>query len=278
MQFRLIVESRDDAADGASNMAVDEALLESAVTPGAIPTLRLYHFRRPTVTFGYGQDVAQAVNESACRDRGVEYVRRITGGRALLHGHDLTYSVAAPRLARSVKSTYQSVTGAVREALAQLGVPVDPPRVSNESRTMRAGRHLPCLAVPTGHEITTDGRKVVASAMRFRRRGFLTHGSILWSIDRQLSMLVTRHGEHDALPAVGIREIELNPPAFGDTELIEALSCAFEELLGASALLGALSLEESARVSVLAEKYRSEDWTTGSHTRSRLVDNTETVW
>ena len=84
-------------------MAGDEALLESAVTPGAVPTLRLYHFRRPTVTFGYGQDVAQAVNQAACRDKHVECVRRITGGRALLHGHDLTYSVAAPRLARSVK-------------------------------------------------------------------------------------------------------------------------------------------------------------------------------
>ncbi|GMR24702.1 MAG: lipoate--protein ligase family protein [Acidobacteriota bacterium] len=286
MSFRLIInvrdvrdvsDVRDAAADGASNMAVDEALLASAMNPGALPTLRLYHFHRPTVTFGYGQNVAQAVNETACRDRDIECVRRITGGRALLHQHELTYSITAPPFARSVQSTYQSVTSAVRRALGQLGVPVDPPRTPSEDQTTRAGSHLPCLAVPTGHEITTGGRKIVASAMRFRRRGFLTHGSILWSIDRPLSKQVTL-GDQDALPAVGIREVELNAPVFGEAELIEALSSAFEELLGAPALPGALSSEESAHASDLAEKYRSECWTRGRLARSRLVDNSETVW
>lgn len=259
-------------------MAVDEALLESAVRPGATATLRLYHFRRPTVTFGYAQDLSQTVNETACRDANVDCVRRITGGRALLHGHDLTYSVSAPPLARSVKTTYQSVSGAVRRALARLGVPLDPPRVPSESRATPAGRHLPCLAVPTSHEITTGGRKVVASAMRFRRRGFLTHGSILWTIDRPLSRRVTGHSEHDALPAVGIREVELDGPEFDEAELANALSVEFEQLLGASAVRGALSPEESARASLLTEKYRSEGWTRGGRVRSRLVDNTETVW
>ena len=256
MQFRLIVDGRDGGADGAWNMAVDEALLESAMQPGAIPTLRLYHFHRPTVTFGYGQDVAQAVNEAACRNRGIECVRRITGGRALLHQHELTYSVAAPPFTRSVRSAYQSVTGALRNALERLGVPVDPPGAHER---VRAPGHLPCLAVPTGHEITAGGRKVVASAMRFRRGGFLQHGSILWSIDRPLSKQVTRLGDQDALTAVGIRE--LNAPAFGEAELVEAVSSAFEELLGAAAMPGALSPEESERVSNLAERYGSKGWT-----------------
>ncbi len=263
MPFRLIIDGRDGrdgGADGASNMAVDEALLGSAMKPGAIPTLRLYHFHRPTVTYGYGQDVAQAVNQAACRDKNVECVRRITGGRALLHQHELTYSIAAPPFARSVRSAYQSVTGAVRSALEQLGVPVDPPGAPAEDDTVRAPDHLPCLAVPTGHEITAGSRKVVASAMRFRRRGFLQHGSILWSIDRPLSKQVTRLGDQDAFPAVGIRE--LDAPAFGEAELIEALSSAFKELLGAPAMPGALSPEESAHVSALTEKYRSEGWAT----------------
>ena len=273
MQFRLIVDGRHGGADGAWNMAVDEALLESAMKPGAIPTLRLYHFHRPTVTFGYGQDVAQAVNEAACRDRGVQCVRRITGGRALLHQHELTYSVAAPPFTRSVRSAYQSVTGALRSALERLGVPVDPPGAHER---VRAPGHLPCLAVPTGHEITAGGRKVVASAMRFRRRGFLQHGSILWSIDRPLSKQVTRLGEQDPLPAVGIREVNLNvsalnAPAFGEAELVEALSSAFEELLGAPAMPGALSPEESERVSNLAEKYRSEGWTSRGDAGSCLA-------
>ena len=269
MQFRLIVEARHGGADGAWNMAVDEALLESAMKPGAIPTLRLYHFHRPTVTFGYGQDVAQAVNEAACRDRGVDCVRRITGGRALLHQHELTYSVAAPPFTRSVRSTYQSVTCALRRALERLGVPVDPPGAHER---VRAPDHLPCLAVPTGHEITAGGRKVVASAMRFRRRGFLQHGSILWSIDRPLSKQVTRLGDQDSLSAVGIRELNaFNAPGFGEAELVEALSSAFEELLGAPAMPGALSPEESEHVSNLAEKYRSEGWTSRRDAGSSLA-------
>ena len=119
---------------------------------------------------------------------------------------------------------------------------------------------------------------MVASAMRFRRRGFLTHGSILWTIDRPLARKLTCHGEHDALPAVGIREVQLDGPAFGEAELINALSSAFEGLLGASARLGSLSPEESALASDLTEKYHSESWTRDGRVRSRLVDNSETVW
>ena len=282
MQFRLIVDGRHGGADGAWNMAVDEALLESAMKPGAIPTLRLYHFHRPTVTFGYGQEVAQAVNEAGCRDRRVEWVRRITGGRALLHQHELTYSVAAPPFTRSVKSAYQAVTGALRSALERLGVPVDPPGAQQEVRGVRGVRapgHLPCLAVPTGQEITAGGLKVVASAMRFRRRGFLQHGSILWSIDRRLSKQVTGLGEQEPLTAVGLQELDaVNAPAFGEAELVEALSSAFEELLGAPATPGALSPEESQRVSNLVEKYRSEGWTSRRDPGSHLVDNSEAVW
>ena len=256
MRFRLLVERDDGAADGASNMAVDEALLESAMLSDAIPTLRLYRFRRPTVTFGYAQDVVDAVNEAACRDHDIDWVRRITGGRALLHQHELTYSVTAPPFVGSVRATYRAVTGAIRSALERLRVPLDPPR---QPETIRAPRHLPCLAVPTGHEITATGNKLVASAMRFRRRGFLQHGSILWAVDHALWKKVTRLGEHDAMPAVGLSD--LDGPAFGEDDLVESLSSAFEELLGEAPTPGSLSAVEVARASELAEKYRSSGWT-----------------
>jgi lipoate-protein ligase A len=274
LRFRLFVDVGGASADGAWNMAVDEALLESAMEPGGLPTIRLYHFGRPTVTFGYHQDVTRALNQAACRARGIDCVRRITGGRALLHQHELTYSVTAPPFAGSVRGVYESVTGALRNALEHLDVPIDPPA---SSPLPRAPEHLPCLAVPTGHEITAGGKKLVASAMRFRRRGFLQHGSILWSIDRALWAELTRLETRAPLPAIGLHE--LDTPGFGEASLVEAISSAFAELFGAEASAAGLTLAESERASQLAEKYASLTWTQDRfHAESRLVDNSEAVW
>lgn len=254
MRLRVLV---DGPADGAENMARDEALLDSALAPDASATLRLYRFRSPTMTVGYGQILSEVIDVSACRRLGVDRVRRVTGGRALLHQHELTYSFAAPALARSVRSTYASVTGALRRALENLDVPIDS---MEPGRALRAPAHLPCLAVPTGHEITArGGKKLVASAMRFRRRGFLQHGSILWSVDHDRWRELTRLGPDDELPAIGIRE--LGTPDFQESDLIDALSRAFSELLGAPATEGTLTPAETARVLSLRAKYRSTAWT-----------------
>ncbi len=260
-------------------MAVDETLLDSATKPDAAATLRLYRFRSPTVTFGYAQPVSDAINPVACERLGVECVRRITGGRALVHQHELTYSFAAPALASSVKSTYRRVTGAIRSALERLDVPVDP-RVDSPrtGQGAAAPAHLPCLAVATGHEITSrGGDKLVASAMRFLRRGFLQHGSILWSIDRSFWRQVTLLGPEDAVPAVGIRD--LGGTQLTENDLIDALSTAFSALVGSSAVETPLTSEESALASTLEEKYRSRAWTEERRVlESPLVDNSEAFW
>lgn len=254
MHFRLVV---DGCFDGAVNMARDEAVFESALEPGARATLRLYGFASPTMTFGYGQSVADAVDAAECRRLGVDYVRRLTGGRALLHQHELTYSFATPTLTRSVRSTYALVTGALRRGLENLGIPLDstaprPPR--------RPSARLPCLAVPTGHEITSrGGDKLVASAMRFRRRGFLQHGSILWAVDRDLWRRLTHLDPGDRLPAVGIRE--LDGPDLPQSDLVDALSAAFSELLGAEPSRSPLTRAETVRARELEAKYRSAAWT-----------------
>lgn len=256
MRFRLVVDR--EAADGAVNMAVDEALLESATLPQAVPTLRLYHFQNPTVTFGYGQAVTDAVRETACRGLGIEYVRRITGGRALLHQDELTYSVAGPRVAASARETYRVVSDAIRSALQKLGVTLDPP-ASRDAAS--APRHLPCLAVPSGHEITAGGgKKLVAGAMRSRRKAFLLHGSILWSVDTSLWRRLTRLGEDEPLPAVGLRDLSADA-TFEEEELVDSLTAAFEEAWKGPSIAGDLSADEARRVSELAVKYRSSEWT-----------------
>lgn len=278
MRLRLLV---DAPADGAVNMAVDETLLESASSPDAPATLRLYRFRSPTVTFGYGQALSDAVDPLACERLGVGYARRITGGRALLHQDELTYSFAAPSLARSVKSVYRTVTGAIRTALERLHIPIDPPppdrRLPRPERS-RGAAHLPCLAVATGHEITAGGgSKLVASAMRFRRRAFLQHGSILWSVDAAVWKELTPLGRDDALHAVGLRN--LGGTELSEGTLVDALSSAFSELVGVAAIESKLSPREADQARRLEEKYRSREWTEERRwSDSRLVDNSEAVW
>ncbi len=89
-RWRLIVDGR---ANGEWNMGVDESLLKTAVTAGT-PTLRFYRWRGPWLSLGYSQR-PQAELYAACSRAGVGVVRRVTGGRAVLHGEDLTYAIAA---------------------------------------------------------------------------------------------------------------------------------------------------------------------------------------
>ncbi|MCH2171164.1 hypothetical protein MK489_10305, partial [Myxococcota bacterium] len=110
--------------DGAGpwNMGVDEALLESAISRGE-PTLRFYGWQGAWLSLGYGQGDMRPGRRQEFRQAGVGCVWRVTGGRAVLHGGDLTYAVAAPahRLPEGLQPTYALIADALVEALAELG-------------------------------------------------------------------------------------------------------------------------------------------------------------
>jgi len=239
-------------------MSVDEALLASATQTASAVTLRLYEFERPTVTFGYGQDLAQACRAKKCAERGVDTIRRVTGGRALLHDRELTYCVTGPRIAPSAKATYARVTSAIRRGLTSLGLELDAPGTVAHRR---APKRLPCLSVATGHEITVAGKKLVASAMRFRRKGFLQHGSILWSVDDPLWRLLTHVPESEPIGAVGIHDLE---SSVGKSQLIDALGAAFREIFANDSDVpneeASLTAAEAAHAAALVTKYRSDGW------------------
>jgi lipoate-protein ligase A len=236
-------------------MALDEALFLSAGEGAA--TLRLYSFASPTVSVGYRQSPAETVDLVACRELGVGCVRRPTGGRALLHHHEITYSVAAPIdgafRGLGVRDLYRSVTGAVRRALFRLGVPLDSEAPASGFREPRL--HVPCLAVPGAHELTAGGRKVVASAQRRGRTAFLQHGSILRRVDRDLwAKLDPRR---TPLRAVGIDE--LPGASVPEDLLVDALVRSFEELMESPASHDDLSPAERRTLHPLLAKYRQSE-------------------
>ena len=258
MRFRFLV---DEPEEGAFNMAVDEALFISASEPPGMATVRLYGFDPPTVSFGYRQNVEEAVDVDSCRELGVDWVKRPTGGRALLHQHELTYSVASPVgdvfRGFAVRALYDSVSSVIRSALTGLGVALDPTD-AEAARAREPALHVPCLAVPGRHEITSGGRKLVASSQRRGRRAFLQHGSILRRVDAGLWERVQPHGTpRVSIRAVGIDELTAEPVPRG--RLVSALLRAFEELFEAEGVTEGLSRRELERVADLRKKYRSSN-------------------
>ncbi len=162
----------DQPQDAATNMAIDEVLFHTVTKAKSPPTVRLYTWSRPSLSIGYRQSLDEACDEHVCRELGVDVVRRISGGRAVLHQHELTYCVAAqaagPLLGLSVRKIYDRVTGAIRTALAAMDITVDPPLENPTSPRHDAPRELPCFTVPTGHE--NLGRRKKARRQRSKAK------------------------------------------------------------------------------------------------------------
>ncbi len=200
----MLFEITEPAA-GAENMRRDELLLAGAAT--APPTLRLYRWSCTTLSLGYGQALSQAADPAALSRLGIPWVRRPTGGRALLHQPDeLTYAFAAGRqLAPRLRTAYARVMRAIRQGLAAF-ISLDPPRGEPAPAGGFPAR-LPCLAVASGHELTVDGRKLVAGAQRWRRTAFLQHGSIPWTVDRRRTNEAAGLPPDSQVHAVGLAEL-----------------------------------------------------------------------
>jgi lipoate-protein ligase A len=232
--WRLLVEEglvRQDLGQGGCagpgngpfNMGVDEALLATAVQTGTA-SLRFYSWDGPWLSLGYAQTVDP---RQRLQEAGVGFVRRVTGGRAVLHGADLTYSIAAPDglLPEGVRESYGAVAGALLEALADLGADVR--RSASDSRAAGPGV-FDCFAQPAADEICVDGRKLSGSAQRRVGGGFLQHGSIRMRPDPAEAVAAVVPGGG----GLGGTSLEECGYTFSERDLVEASVRAFEGLLG----------------------------------------------
>lgn len=168
------------AHDGAWNMACDVALMDRARRTGE-SMLRVYRWSQPTLSFGRHESAARQFDPIAIRAAGVETVRRPTGGRALLHDHEVTYSITA--LLTAGESLTASVRGFNRlllDALRRLDVPA----IEAESPHAMRPEGAACFAVPAAGELTLHGRKLVGSAQVRQDGALLQHGSILLDDDQ----------------------------------------------------------------------------------------------
>lgn len=175
----------DGGHEAAENMRRDGALLAAAAA-GAEPVLRLFQFVPPGITLGRAQDPARELDLPRCRAAGVPWAVRPTGGRAIYHDEEWTYSLAAglgdPAWGGGLEAAYGRASRLLVASLTRLGVPARlAPGAARGDLAPRAalGAAAPCFASTARHEIVLEGRKLVGSAQRRTARALLQQGSVL---------------------------------------------------------------------------------------------------
>lgn len=257
------------AARGAWNMAVDEAVLESVGRGESDPTLRLYAWEPACLSLGRAQQFAD-VDLERLRARGWDVVRRATGGRAILHVDELTYSIEAAAAEEPVSGplleSYNRLARGLLRAVRQLGIPAEmKPGTSGSGRAWDPV----CFDVPSAYEITVQGKKLIGSAQARRKEGVLQHGSLPLTGDLRRITEALTYAEESERADAGSRLLDRATTveatlerSISWEEAAQAIAMGFEEELGLSFHEGSLSIGEQQRaVDLVQKKYGHPMWT-----------------
>jgi len=244
-QWRLLQTGLNTAF---SNMAVDRAILVENSEGKVPPTVRFYGWIPPAISIGYFQSVAEEIDVNACEKLGVDYVRRMTGGGAVFHEKELTYSIVIPEshpeIPKNIMKSYGRICGAVMKGLQHLGI---------------KSEYAPI------NDIVTGGRKISGNAQTRKLETVLQHGTVLMDVDvdKMFSLLkVPNEKIKDKLIAdvkqrvTSIKHLLGNEVSF--KEVAEAMKIGFEEEFRVELIEGKLSKEELA----LAKKFEKECFST----------------
>ena len=255
-------------ARGAWNMAVDEAILEAAGLGNSLPTLRLYAWGPACLSLGYAQLLSD-VDIPCLHAHNWEIVRRLTGGRAVLHTDEITYSVIAPlyepHVTGTVLESYSRIAHALVEALHLLGLPVE---VEERRGGPEKSPNPVCFEVPSTYEITSGGKKLVGSAQARRKQGVLQHGSLPLTGDLTRILEVLAFNDEEARTRAASHLLERATTvetALGRNvswnEAAKAFTSAFQSVLALDLRPGSLNQQEKARTGQLEiVKYNYPDW------------------
>lgn len=163
------------------NLALDEVLFFENQKRDSVPVFRIYGWDKPAISIGYFQNVSRACNQAECHRQNLPIIRRITGGRAVFHGEDLTYSLVGssdlyPELGHNVMETYNKTSQAFLEGLRMLGIQGE----WEKGRVSANGKKsfLPCFASTSIYEVTHLGKKLIGSAQKRVGSRFIQQGSL----------------------------------------------------------------------------------------------------
>lgn len=256
--WRLI----DSGLLGASfNMALDEAIAVFVRKKTSLPTLRLYGWDRPSLSLGCFQKTTD-INIAYCEAHNIPIVRRPTGGRAILHGNELTYSLSVRSdegpFSKGLLDSYRKISEALVLSLQKIGLNVEAEKKREQGRVIN--KSPLCFQSSSFGEILTDNRKIVGSAQKRWNDALLQQGSIPYSYSEKTLNHIFGNKRTAALRkiTIGIKEIL---PEFEEDKFKKAISAAFEECFSIRFVLTHPSQEELALAQELeARKYLQQWW------------------
>ena len=256
-----LVHTGNNAA--AMNMAIDEALMIRQ-KEDALPTLRFYGWTHPSFSFGYFQKILEEVNVPKCREEGIGLVRRPTGGGTVIHGWDLTYTVAVPLdnplVPKNILESYRLIHHCIIEGLQQLNV-----KAEHFSEQSGSKEKLPniCLTNPTRYDVLIDGKKVAGAAQR-RKQGVMLHQGYI-ALDMPADEMTNLFSMQDDLSqfviatSTAINAVSQYP--VDRKKLAHAIASGFETVLNIRLVAEGLNQMEIDTADELVEtKYGTDTW------------------
>lgn len=245
---------------GSLNMAVDEYLLHS-LEEDSQTYLRFYQWEKPTVSLGYSQNVEEVTNLDYCRENSIDIVRRITGGKLVLHHHEITYSVCSSdnkAFPPSLSDSYKMISQALILGLEKMGIDS---YLASDAPASYAKGNMPCFSYPTRNEIEVDGEKIVGSAQKRLGARFIQHGSIPVEDNGDLLELVSSlKGGEGKVHMTSLSQVLDRKVSF--EWAVEHLAEGFLEYFGINLVPKNFNAQEMEKIfEIQRNRYENEDWT-----------------
>ncbi len=256
------------------NMALDEALLHWHSNGEMPPVIRFYEWNPATLSIGYFQKAHRDVDFDQLHKHNVGFVRRPTGGRAVLHEHELTYSIVVseryPNMPKTVTEAYRVLSEGLLNGFINLGLDAyfSVPQTEAEKLALQKPKSAVCFDAPSWYELVVEGRKIAGSAQTRQEGVILQHGSLLIDLDQEKLLSIFKFKDEEArekmrqnLPLKTVAMNDLGKGTFTTTDCVKAFKKGFEEALEIDLQPYTLTNEQRQFVEQLAQtKYESDEW------------------
>ena len=257
-EWNLIVD--EVPFKGSMNMAIDDYLFQS-LREYPKTYLRFYRWEKPTVSLGCSQRILKVADLNYCQKNGIDIVRRMTGGKLVLHYKEVTYSLCSSDTATfppTVAESYKLVSEGLIRGLEKMGLKAC---LADSPPDFYAKGNLPCFSYPARNEIEVMGKKIIGSAQKRVGSKFIQHGSIPLGKDGGLLKSVSfMEGKESNIRLISLsqalgRKVDFN-------WVVEHLKAGFSQYFGISFKPKIFSKEEMKVIfRIQKERYESEAWT-----------------
>lgn len=266
--------------DAATNMAIDEALLHWHSKNMIPPTIRFYGWKYPSLSVGHFQNVQKAIDFDGIEKHQCDFVRRLTGGSAVLHDDEMTYSIIVheshPKIPHSINKAYYILSQGLLEGYQLLGVHAD---FAIPERELASDRSAVCFEKPAIYEMVVDGKKISGNAQTRKQGVLLQHGSIPMSFDADMlfdlflfSSEEKRQRQKEAFTSKAMSINDIKGKLHTYETMRDAFLQGFQKSLNIDTEPLTLTAEQWQYIDYLIEtKYRTEAWNRENNKKSRSV-------